>query len=103
MVDDELEWAWVAGIIEGEGCVAHYEKFRQTYLAVEMKDLDILERLQRITNLGNIRKKSARGNSKETYLWSVQNKPGVKLICERILPYMGERRTAKMKEVLSKC
>lgn len=73
--DNELQWAWVAGLFEGEGCVGKYG--RNSWLAVEMKDKDILERLQQITGFGTIRFKPARGKCAETYVWAVQNKAGL--------------------------
>lgn len=106
--DEELEWAWLAGIVEGEGCVGVYALRKSgkpaghnTIIAVEMKDLDILERIQRITGKGTIRKKPARGNSAETHVWKVYRREDVAFICERILPMMGERRTRKMQEVIT--
>lgn len=106
--DEELEWAWLAGIVEGEGSIGCYwldktrpTRGKTTVLAVEMRDLDVLERLQRITGKGTIRVKPARGNAAETAVWRVQRKEDVVAICERILPLMGERRTAKMREVIA--
>lgn len=97
----DVETAWVAGIIEGEGCIGYYPSNRGYYLGVEMKDRDILDRLSGVTGVGTVITKPARRNSAETYLWSVKNKAGVVLVCESILPYMGVRRTTKIKEVLA--
>ena len=89
--DDELEWAWLAGLFEGEGCVNRYlvkreRPYKSTYLAIEMKDKDVLERALAITGRGTIRTKPARNNSAETFVWAVQNKDHVVEICERLLP-----------------
>ena len=41
----ELEWAWAAGIFEGEGCFAAYGTRRQRLtMRVAMTDLDVLTR-----------------------------------------------------------
>lgn len=103
---DEIEAAWVAGLIEGEGCIGQYTYprsggfYTKTILQVEMKDLDVLERLQTYTGHGTIRFKQARGNSAETWVWTVTRKTHIREIAEAILPHMGNRRSKKIKSIL---
>lgn len=105
-MDNSVDIAWVAGLIEGEGCMGKYTYTRpsgdytKTILQVEMKDRDILEKLHRITGYGTINYKKARPPSEETWVWSVTRAVHVKEILTAILPHMGERRTKKIQEVL---
>ena len=41
---DETQWAWLAGIIEGEGCI-HVDKRGYGSITVKMSDRDIIQRI----------------------------------------------------------
>ncbi len=108
---DPFSIAWAAGLLEGEGCfVFHrrHNKNRHCCVAIhcEMTDEDTVLKLQSVFNLGsvllrpNIAGRVDRRQRKPTYIWSVQNKAGVKRVCDAVLPYMGKRRSAKIKQLL---
>lgn len=105
--DEEIEWAWLAGLIEGESCIGKYRYqhsdghlFTTHMIAIEMNDRDVLERAHRITGVGSVNTKKARQGRQETYIWKVSNKRDVTMVLNRILPLMGVRRTNKIMEVL---
>lgn len=104
--------AWVAGLLEGEGCFSscntgsggHYGKKRYSYpqIQVTMVDLDVLERLLEIVGIGSItgphRVRSEHHNP--TWGWKVTGAKAAKLM-ELIKPHMGLRRTARIEEALN--
>lgn len=112
---EDLDYAWAAGILEGEGCFSIFNrtakcgtKQRDTKncsIQLEMTDKDTVERVYNIFKVGsikgpNIRKRDEGRNRKPTYIWSVQNISGMKLVLEQIQPFMGYRRSEKIFELL---
>jgi hypothetical protein len=110
------EIAWAAGIIEGEGCLISGEylgkravykgkqyPIRNFRLAVEMTDLDVLQRLKHI--LGGhctLRKRtppSLNPKHRDTYIL-VLNGNELAGWLMTIYAYMGVRRRAKIREAL---
>lgn len=108
----EPEKAWMAGLLEGEGCfsicVRKTAKHDHKTLAVfcEMTDEDVIVKLHKIAGCGTINKRlntSGRVDRrvrKPTWIWSVQNHKGILLICKAVYPFMGIRRQEKIKELI---
>lgn len=103
--------AWAAGLLEGEGCFSIFrrkDRYKTCTTAVhcEMTDEDTIIKLHSVFNVGtvltrpNMSGRKDRRERKPTYIWSVQNQAGIKLVCGAILPYMGTRRTTKINELL---
>ena len=115
----EPEIAWIAGLLEGEGCfsicIRKTAKHNHKTVAVhcEMTDEDVIIKLHKIAGCGTINKRANvsgredRRVRKPTWIWSVQNHAGILRVCKAILPFMGTRRQAKIKELIdyveSKC
>ena len=102
----EIEIAWLAGILEGEGCFDIYENnYNKNYprLRIEMCDKDVLDRIKSIIDGGGEVIEHDRGNPKhnKTYSYSLSSKNKLKEVLTDILPYMGERRKEKIEELLS--
>lgn len=109
---DPSEVVWAAGLLEGEGC---FSLFHRTYksgntcptfaIHCEMTDEDVIRKLYTVFRVGTIctrENKRADGRiRKRSFIWSVQNKRGVKFILQAILPHMCLRRTLKIKEMLA--
>lgn len=109
--DSEVVYAWAAGILEGEGCFSiHRRKDRSntlnTAIHCEMTDEDIIRRLHAVFKVGTVnarRNMSGRKDTrarKATWIWSAQKKSDVLEVILRVLPYLGERRAAKAKELM---
>ena len=108
----ECEYAWAAGLLEGEGCFSlHHRKDRKsvsgtTAIFCEMTDEDVVLKLLDIFDVGTVIKRpntSGRNDRrvrKPTWIWSVQNKTGQLEVLLRVMPYLGMRRLAKAKELL---
>ena len=108
----ELDYAWAAGVLEGEGCFSiHRRNDRSntlnTAIHCEMTDEDVVRRLHTIFGVGSV---NLRANTsgridrrvrKPTWIWSAQSKNDVLEVVLRVLPYLGERRAAKAKELLN--
>lgn len=104
----DVNRAWVAGILEGEGCfsIRTMQKKTGTYHAfcvkLAMTDRDIVERFHSIVGFGKFRGPVVQGGVyKDIYIWTITGQKKVKEMCEAMLPLMGIRRSAKICEVLS--
>ncbi len=96
----DLDAAWIAGIIEGEGHISARTNGCRNgvtvyiQIQVNMTDHDVLELCQRRTGMGKVRGPyfSKKPNHKPCWKWTVQRTAEVEAMLEAILPWMGERR-----------
>lgn len=69
-----------------------------------MTDLDVLKRFHNIVGIGTLNTNTSgrlkHAHHKISYSWSVQNYEDLKWFGNLILPWLGERRRAKFKEVI---
>lgn len=101
MITDDTEIAWAAGLLEGEGCF-YLRRGTLPIVAVQMTDLDVLQRLHGVFNAGYINvTKTAKVHYKPTWVWSVSTGKDSVRIMRAILPWMAERRTTKIQEILA--
>ena len=98
MTPDQV--AWVAGILEGEGS---FVSSQSVSIRVTMTDLDILERLQKVTGVGRIYDTTRRKDThKEAWIWTVQRRAHIRHIIEAVLPWLGKRRTVAANKLLER-
>lgn len=100
------ELGWVVGILEGEGCFtcSRSGKYKQFTVSVEMTDKDVIDKLCQTVGLGSVVHRPERalnGNRKETWRWKVGDKEGFLKLATEVLPHMGERRSLRIKELLT--
>lgn len=91
----ETEWAWVAGIVEGEGCL-HVPADRKGAgrIHVKMTDHDVVERLHQLIGMGRIRAGTTQKVEwKPCLCWEVAYRNDVLFILQNIKPWLGARRT----------
>jgi hypothetical protein len=96
-------WAWVAGLIEGEGWIAPTPDTvsRKPVVGVESTDLDVIERLAFLSEVGQISElRNIPNNHKQKWRWTVTSRAATRLVLVEILPLLGERRTNRAKYVL---
>jgi hypothetical protein len=108
---DEEKWAWVAGLIEGEGCLSVLvqktgkQKGRfKVCVIVKSTDLDVLQRLYVWTGCGQPPKRVEWIDPKATkrdFRWRVSGQSDVRWLLERIRPWLCERRQRKADECLA--
>ena len=105
------ETAWVAGLLEGEGCFSlgprvnrvKSEKIRQIRVTCEMTDIDTIQRLHKYSRIGAVgspRTDKRYSNSKPMWRWSASKRSEIIPFLEAIRPYMLSRRTGKIDELL---
>jgi len=95
--------AWVAGLFEGEGCIAHSRngKYGQWFLVVASTDLDVLERLQEWTGVGNISGPTQRSEShKPCWTWRSTKRDETYALLIALYPWLGARRQERARECL---
>lgn len=106
----ELQYAWAAGIIEGEGCFIFSKDKRNnhhtTAVQVEMTDEDVLKRLQALFGgtiiTSNYPSKLIKNpNGKPSWRWKVMRQADVFNCLLRIIPFLGERRLQRAGELLT--
>lgn len=102
MTDEEL--AWVAGLLEGEGCFGvtwgKAGDFGRIRVEMVSTDYDVLGKLQ---DLAGGRINGPYGHkvfAKPQWRWRLNTKDEVNALIERLLPHMGSRRTEKIEELL---
>lgn len=100
---NEVDTAWVAGLLEGEGCFSLYApvgKARRVSVTCCMTDKDVIERLRTIVGAGNVYERKPRKDTwKPAWQWSLTTRPEVMQLIEELYPYMGRRRREKMDEI----
>lgn len=103
----EIEIAWLAGLLEGEGSFGSYSKTTKVDLRVQlaMGDRDVVEKAAAIVGGAPIytydRKgqKGFRDHHKPQHKFQLRGYKAVRVM-EAILPFMGERRSAKITALL---
>jgi hypothetical protein len=91
-----MDIAWMAGIIEGEGCIHVISRGDGVQVKVTMTDLDIIQRLHETSGIGLVRFASMKGRErhKPQFSWIVQRSRDVARLLCAIAPVLGERRRA---------
>jgi len=102
---------WVAGLLEGEGCFQitktspkkdGSEVYSHLSVTVNIGDEDIVRRLKEYIGYGNIQGPYLPKKSHWTPMWrfAVQKDSDARKLMQDVLPLMGKRRSAKIKELL---
>lgn len=96
----QTDAAWLAGLFEGEGYLSRIPG-NGVRMGINMCDEDVVRRAYELAG-GSFRDKPA-GNPrhKPQWLWQVTNWPDVLSLCAVLLPFMGQRRRAKMESVIA--
>lgn len=92
---NDLDRMWLAGLLEGEGCFA----FAGTpKIILEMTDEDVVERAAFLIN-SYVKARTPKPNRKQVFHTEATGERA-RNVMEAILPHMGKRRSAKIREVL---
>lgn len=93
---------WAAGLFEGEGSISVQREGRKVWLQLGTRDKDVLERFHRIVGLGAIRFEPRRKpHYSDMWRWDCAGWVKVTKVAKMLLPHLGERRTARITEVLA--
>src|SRR5713101_5647962 len=99
------EIAWIAGLLEGEGCFSINNKYDiQPQIHIRMTDLDVIERARSILG-GNCVIREEKRNNKNSKLKNIFNYSisSSKLALEWmhiLYPWMGRRRQSKIRQII---
>lgn len=96
----EAQTAWVAGIVEGEGSISWVGK-QGVRVKVAMTDEDVVRRLLTYTGVGTVGGPYD-GTNKPRWSWYVGAKEDVWWLLMALLPWFGERRTARAIEAIER-
>lgn len=107
----EIEIAWVAGLLEGEGSFVLTKESgrkRQTLtVRCSMTDLDVINRLAGVVDGGAVNQDGYRNGATRTaerykriYTWQMSRRTEVVELINLLYPYMGLRRQAQMRVLI---
>lgn len=95
----EEQMAWLAGVLEGEGCFAIVSKI--PLITITMGDRDIIENVEKVmkstSKMMEIEPKTA--NRKKMFRTQIYGHQVIELL-PKIYEHMGERRRSKIDELL---
>lgn len=92
----DIEIAWLAGILEGEGCFAIN---RTPKITLSMTDADIIQRVASMCHKKVYTVPPRKDGWKTVYRVEVFGEQAIELM-RKILPHMGQRRSKKINEVI---
>lgn len=100
---DDISLGWIAGIVEGEGCITkRTDRNNAIVIQIGMTDEDILIKLHKLipgsTLNGPYHSASRKAHWKPRWNWELGKREHVKEFLTLIYPLMGERRREKIKE-----
>jgi hypothetical protein len=97
----DAEWAWLAGLFEGEGCITFTGK-SSVALSLGMTDRDVVRRAQAVAGVGRFFEQERRPQYKPLLAWRVQVAAEVRYVLEQMRPWLGERRGERADEALAR-
>lgn len=105
----EVETAWLAGLFEGEACFIYAGKRksgRAVRIVLAMSDKDVVARAYAIVGSGHFNPDKGKvsrkyPDSKPMYEFSMAAQSDCRELMQRILPFMGQRRSEKLSELIA--
>lgn len=105
---NNLELAWLAGLLEGEGCF--YLTYRKNKdgsprplvsVMCSMTDEDVVRKAACVAGSGYVYRRDGRKGCKPSWTWQDSKVERVAELITRLRPFMGVRRQAKIDELLA--
>lgn len=91
------EWAWAAGLFEGEGSLTPSGNGWAAKLGTT--DEDVIRRFHEVVGCGTVYGPWQRGAFKPIWQWTCTDKAGLERVAERLGPWLGERRSGRLRAV----
>ena len=98
---DPSELIWAAGLFEGEGWLTYTQKTDRWQLAVEMADLDVVERFNALWKLNWFERAPKQDHHKITYRAYTGARDKIFEVISDLYPDLGNRRQEKADEFLA--
>lgn len=94
----DTDWAYLAGFVDGEGCISSYKSSGRYYprLSIVQADHVVLLGLYRRFDVGrvNIRRRTAKNKATGDQLsWNIRTKAQLKWLLEGLLPYLKLKKS----------
>lgn len=99
----ETDVAWLAGLLEGEGCFVVRPK-NTPYIALKMNDKDVVEKAAALMKMTVTRPRNNYKTSfgiDKCYYIQVYNRDVLLDVIPRMMPYFGERRVKQATKLLN--
>ena len=96
----EQDLHWLAGLMEGEGFFSKVQKSQKTYVAIEMTDEDVVNRVSKLLKVGVQEIPPRKQGYKTSYRCRVYGPKAIDLM-KSLRPHMGKRRQAKIDSLLA--
>jgi hypothetical protein len=104
----EADLAWLAGLLEGEGSfyasgsrAKNGVMYRYPQIKVSMTDRDVIERVAQMFGIKvSVNSREKRREAKQIYSAQINGSRAMELM-QQLLPWMGKRRSQKIKELLN--
>jgi hypothetical protein len=100
----DIDAAWLAGLLEGEGYFQitkpRHHHPTQIVIRLSMTDKDVVEKAAKLLNNVPINEKAKTTERKTIYAISLTKRDEVEKVLLQILPHMGSRRTQRINECL---
>jgi len=93
--------AWVAGLLEGEGCWSTHKGSRSGSLQCAMTDKDVIYKLKDIIGGGSIYYRKRPHGWKDVWSYSLSTGSAIYAISCAVYSFMGSRRKAKIREFIA--
>lgn len=98
----ETFWSYLAGLIDGDGCIEAHTRLNKTgkgvdrrvRICVAMTDLDVVEDIHIRVGLGSVYPDRS-SKHKTMWRWSVGSREDVEAVLMEILPYLRPRKKAQ--------
>ena len=106
----EIDIAWLAGLLEGEGSFSLDSRAKQRYeestaspspiLRLSMTDKDVVYKVAKMLDKDSFEAGEKTKGNKTEYIVSSQSRPVLFYLLPRLLPYFGERRSIKVQKCI---
>jgi hypothetical protein len=101
MFEDKTQWAWAAGLFEGEGSL--FANDHQRRLSIGSTDQDVIESFHSVVGVGRLVGPYAPRNDigkKVQYRWQTYRWPEIILVTDRFFPFLSTRRRTQVQHML---
>ncbi|MBC8737324.1 hypothetical protein F6X40_10945 [Paraburkholderia sp. UCT31] len=92
--------AWIAGLLEGEGCFDCNRRNNTVCVTLNMTDVDVVNDFAAITSAFLWKEAPRRNGWKPSFIARVQGVKAAQLM-RAVLPYMGQRRSVRIEDCLA--
>jgi len=85
----ETDAAWLAGYIDGDGCITISGRMAQPVLHIDSCDMELLERVVSLCGGFIVTKKKYKDHHRQAYTWRVKGSTRIADILIEVRPYMS--------------